>query len=418
MSILAVGLNYRTAAIELRERIAFPADDVVRALSALRGSIQSVSEAVILSTCNRTEIYCATVADDTSTLREWIAGDRRVRDERLRSALYALKDADAAHHAMRVAAGLDSQVLGEPQIMGQFKQAFEVAREAGAVGPQLDLLSQMSLNVAKTVRTETEIGKNPVSVAYAAVSLVRKIFSDPRRSKALLIGAGETVRLVAAHLQRTGIGGIACANRTLEHARELAGRYAGDAMPLNDIGSRLGEFDVVVSGTGSALPVVGKGMVENAIRKRRHRPMFMVDLAVPRDIEPEVAELEDVYLYSIDDLTEIIEENARGRREAAQAAETLVSQGADRFARELRIREGQELLRAFRHRGDGLRQEAVDAALRRLANGEDAAEVIDRLSRELTNKLLHGSTVAIREAAAEDQAELLELLRQSHDIRI
>ena len=417
MAILAYGLNFRTAPIDLRERIAFPADALVRALKDLTRALPSVGEAAILSTCNRTELYCATELTDQTPLVDWLADYRNVTVQEIRDAGYTHWDQDAARHLMRVASGLDSQVMGEPQIFGQVKDAYDQARSAGTLGPELNLLSQVTLNVAKRVRTDTDIGRNPVSVAYAAVSLAQQIFTDLGQNKALLLGAGDTIELVAAHLKQAGIGGLAIANRTLSHAEELAQRVGARAMQLTDVASELKGFDIVIASTGSPLPVLGKGAVEAAIHTRKHRPIFMVDIAVPRDIEPEVGTLRDVYLYSIDDLTEIIEANMRDRQRAAESAETLILDGSDQYSRERRIRAGQQLVRDFRTHGETLQIQELQRAQTRLSSGADPSEVLDELARSLTNKLLHQPTVAIRDATASDRNDVLDLIRTLYQIR-
>ncbi len=300
MAILAYGLNFRTAPIELRERIAFPEDGMIDALRDLRRDLPAVGEAAILSTCNRTEVYCAAELTDFDPLANWLAAYRRVDADDIRGAAYAHWDRDAARHLMRVASGLDSQVLGEPQIFGQVKDAYEVARAAGTLGPELNLLSQVTINVAKRVRTDTDIGRNPISIAYAAVSLARQLFTNLGEKSALLLGAGETVELVAEHLREAGIGRMTIANRTLVHAETLAERVGARAIQLSDMPRHLAEHDIVIASTASTLPVLGKGAVEAALKLRKRRPIFMVDIAVPRDIEPEVGTLDDVYLYSID----------------------------------------------------------------------------------------------------------------------
>jgi glutamyl-tRNA reductase len=331
-------------------------------------------------------------------------------------ATYAHWDHDAARHLMRVASGLDSQVLGEPQILGQFKDAVDVARAAGTLGPELNLLSQLSLNVAKRVRTETDIGKNPVSIAYVAVSLATQIFSDLSRNQALLLGAGDTMELAALHLREAGIGGITIANRTLANAQEIANKVNGRALLLTDIAHELHRFDIVIAATGSPIPVLGKGAVEAAIKTRKHRPMLMVDIAVPRDIEPEVSELSDVYLYSIDDLTDIIDTHLKSRRRAAESAEAMILEGADRYFRERRIREAQHLLKSFRERAESLQAQELERARQRLSKGASADDVLQELARGLTNKLIHDPTVAIREASADGRHDLLELIRRLYGI--
>jgi glutamyl-tRNA reductase len=341
MSILAYGLNYRTASVELRERVAFPEDHVHDALRQVQKDVEGVREAAIISTCNRTELYCALHPEAEKDLADWVSSHRAVDSAELDNAVYKHWDQEAARHQIRVASGLDSQVLGEPQIMGQVKAAYEVARQCGTLGPELNLLSQISLRTAKQVRTETEIGRNPISVAYAAVSLAQQIFSDLGTKRALLLGAGETIGLVADHLAAQGIGKTAIANRTLVNAELLASKYDAEYMQLTDVAERLAEFDVVIASTGSSLPIIGKGAVEAAVKHRRRRPIFMVDIAVPRDIEPEVGDLPDVYLYSIDDLSQIVEGNIAQRREAAETAESFVLEGARHYLRESRVQKDQ-----------------------------------------------------------------------------
>jgi len=416
MAILAYGLNFRTAPIDLRERIAFPAEGLTHALKDLLRALPCVEEAAILSTCNRTELYCAADLADYEPLAEWLAAYRQVSAEDIREAAYAHWDRDAALHLMRVAAGLDSQVLGEPQILGQVKDAYDVAREAGTLGPELNLLSRLTLNVAKRVRTDTDIGRNPISIAFAAVSLARNIFSELSENAALLLGAGDTVELVAQHLKQAGIGRLTIANRTLANAEELAGRFGARAIQLTDMPRVLPEHDIVIASTGSPLPLLGKGAVEAALRTRKHRPMFMVDIAVPRDIEPEVATLRDVYLYSIDDLSEIIEANIGERRRAAESAEALIVEGTDLYFREKRIRDGQHLLRSFRGRAELHQLNELERARQRLSNGEDPVAVIEHLAHALTQKLIHEPTIAIREASADGRSDLLNYLRQLYGI--
>ncbi len=415
MSILAYGLNYRTASVELRERIAFPEDDVRDALLGVK-RIAGVSEAAIISTCNRTELYCAIAPEAEQELSGWLAEHRPVSAKELHDATYKHWDQDAARHQIRVASGLDSQVLGEPQIMGQVKAAYETARTAGTLGPELRLLSQITLRTAKEVRTQTEIGRNPISVAYAAVSLAQQLFSDLKSKRALLLGAGETISLVADHLHSQGIGTLAIANRTLANAEILAAKYDAEAMQLTDIADRLAEFDIVIASTGSSLPVVGKGAVEVAIKQRRRRPIFMVDIAVPRDIEPEVGSLPDVYLYSIDDLTQIIETNIAQRRSAAENAENYVHEGARLYVRETRIQQDRELLRAFRDQAKHVQAAELERARKDLARGTDPDRVLERLSNSLTNKLIHAPTMAIREASADGRTDILDFMRRLYDV--
>lgn len=411
MTILAYGLNYRTASIELRERVAFPQESVADAVSQVVADVRGVREAAILSTCNRTELYCAVEPQAESEITAWLSDHRSIPTRELEAVTYQYWDQDAAKHQIRVASGLDSQVLGEPQILGQIKDAYETARRNGALGPELNLLSQVILRTAKEVRTQTEIGKNPISVAFAAVQLAQQIFTDLATKSALLLGAGETIDLVAEHLRGQGITQLAIANRTLANAEVLATKYNAEAMQLTDIPSRLADFDIVIASTGATLPVVGKGAVEAAIKQRRHKPIFMVDIAVPRDIEAEVGHLPDVYLYSIDDLTQIIEENMQQRRVAAADAESYVLSGAQQYQRERRVQLGQSVLTQFRNQAASLQKAELDRALKDMAKGVEPEKVLQRLSHNLTNKLIHAPTMAIRNASAEGQADLLEYCR-------
>jgi glutamyl-tRNA reductase len=317
---------------------------------------------------------------------------------------------------MRVACGLDSMILGEPQILGQMKDAYASAREAGTLGPLLGRLFQATFSTAKTVRTDTRIGENPVSVAFAAVSLAKQIFSELPRSQALLIGAGETITLVARHLHEQGIRRIVVANRTLERASQLADEVGGQAVLLADIPEQLVNSDIVISSTASPLPILGKGAVERALKKRKHRPVFMVDIAVPRDIEPEVGELDDVYLYTVDDLHEVIAENLRSRQGAARAAEELVLTGVDEFMARLRERDSVDLLRGYRQRAEQLRDEELAKALRQLGNGIPAEDVLAQLARGLTNKLLHAPSVQLKKFSAAGRHDALAVAQELLDL--
>lgn len=411
MTILAYGLNYRTASLDLRERVAFLEADLRGALRQVVQDVDGVREAAILSTCNRTELYCALHTDSEPELAEWLAAHRAIESHELKAVTYRHWDQDAAKHQIRVASGLDSQVLGEPQIMGQVKTAYELARQTGTLGPELNLLSQIILRSAKEVRTQTEIGRNPISVAFAAVALTQQIFNTLKTKNALLLGAGETIDLVAEHLQGNGIGRLTIANRTLANAEVLGAKYGAEAIQLTDVALRLSEFDIVIAATGASLPIIGKGAVEAAIKQRRHKPIFMVDIAVPRDIEAEVGELPDVYLYSIDDLTQIIASNLQQRRVAALAAETFVLEGAQHYQRERRMRLRQGILTQFREQARQTQQEELAKALKELHRGNPPEEVLGRLSQSLTNKLIHTPTLAIREANADGRTELLEYCR-------
>ena len=406
MSIVTLGFNHVTAPVEVRERVAFPPQQLPEALRDLRADL-GVQEVAILSTCNRTEVYCWSPAGDHGQVLEWIGGYHRLERSRLERASYLYRDQEAVRHSMRVAAGLDSMVLGEPQILGQLKDAWDIARDAGTLGAELERLSQHTLMTAKRVRTDTEIGRHPISVAYASVSLAQQIFADLRSSTALLVGAGETIELVAEHLRQAGVARMIIANRTYARARELAGRMDADAVLLSDLPRVLPDADIVITSTAADLPVLGKGTVEQALRARRRKPMFMVDIAVPRDIEAQVAELDDVFLYTVDDLSEIVEENRRNRQAAAAEAETLVELGVEAWLRDVRAREASDTLRAFRNRAEQLSAEELEKHLKRLERGEDPAEVMARLARSLTNKLIHTPTRQLREAAADGRHEVL-----------
>lgn len=342
----------------------------------------------------------------------WLADYHRLTLDELRACAYVHQDEDAVRHMMRVASGLDSMVLGEPQILGQMKSAYAVAREAGTVGPLLGRLFQATFSTAKTVRTDTAIGENPVSVAFAAVSLAKQIFSDLHRSQALLIGAGETITLVARHLFEQGVKRIVVANRTLERASLLAEQFGAHAVLLSEIPEELANSDIVIASTASQLPILGKGAVERALKQRKHKPMFMVDIAVPRDIEPEVGELDDVYLYSVDDLHEVVAENLKSRQGAAQAAEELVGSGVAEFMQRLRELAAVDVLRAYRQQAERLRDEELGKAQRQLANGADPAEVMAQLARGLTNKLLHAPSVQMKKMSAEGRIDALALAQE------
>jgi glutamyl-tRNA reductase len=337
---------------------------------------------------------------------------RRLSLDELRACAYIHTDDEAVRHMMRVASGLDSMVLGEPQILGQMKSAFAVAREAGTLGPLLGRLFQATFSTAKTVRTDTAIGENPVSVAFAAVSLAKQIFADLHRSQALLIGAGETISLVARHLHDQGIKRIVVANRTLERASSLAEQFGAHAVLLSEIPDELVNSDIVISSTASQLPILGKGAVERALKQRKHKPIFMVDIAVPRDIEPEVGELDDVYLYTVDDLHEVIEENLKSRQGAAQAAEELVSVGARDFMQRLRELAAVDVLKAYRQQAERLRDDELNKALRLLANGSSPEEVLAQLARGLTNKLLHAPSVQLKKFSADGRVDALGVAQE------
>lgn len=402
MSLLAVGINHNSAALALRERVSIaPAQmtDALRSLSAATGG----ADAVILSTCNRTEMYVGTPLEAHVVL-DWLAAFHQLDPHELRHCHYSHHDEAAVRHLMLVASGLDSLVLGEPQIFGQMKSAFAQAVEAGTVTGVLHQTFQQIFSVSKRVRAETAIGHSPVSVAYAAVRLAQRIFADLHRNTALLIGAGKTIELVARHLCEQGIARIIIANRTLERAEQLAEELSAEAILLGDIPARLHEADIVISSTASQLPVLGKGAVEQALKQRRRRPMFMVDIAVPRDIEPQVGELDDVYLYTVDDLRDVIDENLRARELAAEEARVLVEEGVANYQQEKLRQEATSSIVEYRRKAEAWRDAEVERALKAIAQGQDLDEVVRLLGRNLTNKLLHHPTEMLKQVSQRSAA--------------
>ncbi len=392
MSLFALGLNHHTAPLAIRERVVFHVERLRDALTELKGAFSP--EAAILSTCNRTELYLA--GDERPDLAQWLARYHHVDPAELQPYLYALPSEQAVRHAFRVASGLDSMVLGEPQILGQMKDAARAAESAGTLGTVLHKLFQRSFAVAKEVRTTTSVGAASVSMAAAAVKLAARIFPSLKDQNVLLIGAGEMIDLCATHFAAQAPARIAVANRTLERGERLAARFNARAIELRALPEQLHEYDIVVSCTASSLPILGKGLVERAVRARRHRPIFMVDLAVPRDIEPEVAELDDVFLYTIDDLGTIVSENLDARRSAVEQAEAIIDTQVGQFMHWMKVRETVPLIRQLREHAEETRRQELDRALKALARGEDPAAVLESLSQGLTNKLLHAPTQALK----------------------
>ncbi|MCU7803020.1 MAG: glutamyl-tRNA reductase [Candidatus Thiodiazotropha sp. (ex Lucinoma annulata)] len=407
MSILAIGLNHKTAPVDIREKVTFGPDIIAGALRSLQEN-PAVEETVILSTCNRTELYCTISQEDHEPLADWISRFHGLAGDRVNPYLYSHFGMDAVKHLLRVSCGLDSLVLGEPQILGQVKVAYQTATDAGTTGKLLFKLFQHAFSAAKQIRTDTAIGNSPVSVAFAAVSLAKQIFSNLSEQTALLIGAGETIELAARHLNQHGVGRIIVANRTVEKAHALAAQFDGYAIALTELSSHLSEADIVISSTASPLPVLGKGTVESALKERKHRPIFMVDIAVPRDIEPEVSDLSDIYLYTVDDLDEVIQENMRSREEAAEQAEEIIDHYVGEYMGWLRSLDAVELIQDYRSYAEQLRDEVLQKALQQLAKGKPADEVIQFMARTLTNKLLHTPSAQMRQAGFNGQMELLE----------
>ena len=414
MGILAFGISHKSASVDLRGQIAFAPEIVVQTLKTARVSLE-VEEIALLSTCNRTEIYLQGDVSDQQLL-EWLASSKGIELTLLESFFYCHRGEDAIRRMMRVASGLDSLVLGEPQIFGQIKSAYAVGREAGTVAIYLNQAFQQAFSAAKRVRSETAIGQNPVSVAYASVSLAEQIFTDLHSAHALLIGAGETIELVARHLKEKNIGQITVANRTLNRAQELAANFSAEAILLSDIPDVLHRSDIVISSTASQLPILGKGAVEAALKKRKHKPMFMVDIAVPRDIEAQVEELADVYLYSVDDLEEVIQDNMRARQVAADLGQTIIDQEVRSWTKQQRALAAVDTIKAFRDHVEIIRDGEIEKAHSALERGQNAAEVINTLARNLTNKLLHKPTTKLKQAGEEGRDDTIHVAHELFDL--
>jgi glutamyl-tRNA reductase len=423
VSVFTLGLNHTTAPLDLRGRLVFSPERMAPALRGLRDRLQrAVPEAALVSTCNRTDVYVAAPVDAGETLVrptvDWLAEQGGISGALLLSHSYVMEDRAAARHAFRVAAGLDSMVLGEPQILGQMKQAARLADEAGTLGTTLHQLFQRSFAVAKEVRSSTEIGAHSISMAAAAVRLAAQLFEDLAQIRVLFVGAGEMIELVATHFEARGPKSIALANRTLERGGHLASRFGGEAIRLSDIPARLHEFDAVISCTASTLPIIGLGAVERALKARRRRPMFMVDLAVPRDIEPEVAQLADVYLYTVDDLSTLVQTAGEKRQAAVAQAEAIIDAGVQSFSHWLDQRAAVPLIRALTRQADDWGAAELTRARKALARGESAEVVLEALARGLTNKMLHGTLAELHAAEGDDRARLADIvsrlfLRQS-----
>jgi len=410
VTLYALGLNHQTAPVSLRERVAFSGEALAAALRGLK-ALPGVSEAALLSTCNRTEIYVA-AEGEADALADWLARQAGQATQTLQAYLYLHRDEGAVRHLFRVATGLDSLVLGEPQILGQVKEAWATARAAGTLGRELDRLFQQAFATAKRARTDTRIGANPVSVASAAVRLAQESFARLEDSTVLLIGAGETIELAARHLVQAKAKRLLVANRTLAHAQELALRHGGYALPLADLDRHLAEADIVISATAAREPILHTHQVRAALGARRHRPMLLLDLAVPRDIAADVAQLEDAFVYTVDDLEQVIEDNRRSRREAAEEAEAIIELQVARYREQIAARRHSEPLKRLRAHGEAARAEALEKALGRLRAGESPEAALQLLAHTLTNRLLHAPTVALREAALIGDVELTRAAEQ------
>ena len=414
MTLLALGINHKTAPVSLRERVTFSPETLDQALSSLLQQ-PLVQGGVVLSTCNRTELYLSVEQQGNlqDQLVKWLCDYHHLSEDEVRKSLYWHHGNEAVSHLMRVASGLDSLVLGEPQILGQVKKAFAESQNGQAVSGELERLFQKSFSVAKRVRTETDIGASAVSVAFAACTLARQIFESLSEVSVLLVGAGETIELVARHLHQHNVRHMMIANRTRERAHALATEVNAEVISLQDIDSRLAEADIIISSTASPLPIIGKGMVERALKARRNQPMLMVDIAVPRDIEPEVGKLANAYLYSVDDLHSIIQNNLAQRKAAAIQAETIVEQESSNFMAWLRSQGAVEIIRDYRSRADIIRADAEAKAIAAIAQGADVEAVIHELAHKLTNRLIHAPTRSLQQAASDGDVERLQILRDS-----
>ena len=409
MAIYALGINHKTAPVALREQVAFAPEQVPQALREL-ASVANVTDAVILSTCNRTELYFNGSTEQAEQVIAWLGEFHQLDSQVLQPHLYLYQQQDAATHLMRVAAGLDSLVLGEPQILGQVKQAYNQSRQAGTINPQFERLFQKTFAIAKQVRTETEIGANAVSVAFVAVSLAKQIFGRLDKVSVLLIGAGETIELVARHLKEQGASKLTVANRTYERGLALAEAFGAEVVTLAQVPAVLGRAEVVISSTASTLPIIGKGMVEQALKVRKHKPMFLVDLAVPRDIEAQVAELDDAYLYTVDDLQTIIAQNMESRQQAAQQAEQMIGLGVAEFQQWQLLQGNVDWVRDYRQQCEQIKNELLAKAVNQLVAGQEPEKVMAELANRLSNRLMHSPTKAIRQLVQDEQLEPQRLI--------
>ena len=419
MTLIAFGINHKTAPVALREKVAFNADSLVEGLLSLKRTNRA-EEAVIVSTCNRTEIYVVLNKSKdnlgTQSFQHWLADFHGLPMTDIEQYCYTHFDDVAVQHLMRVASGLDSLVLGEPQILGQVKQAFNDAKHTGVVGNVMERLFQNTFAVAKRVRTETEIGSNAVSVAFASVQLAKHIFSKIEQQSVLLVGAGETIELVAQHLKEQGVTELMVVNRTLARAEQLSQRLSAKAITLAQLPSHLTEADIVISSTASQLPLIGKGMVEQALKARKNQPMFMVDLAVPRDIEPGAGELDNVYLYTVDDLQHIVEKNIASRQVAAIAAEKLVAEQSQAYVQWKQSRDHIDLVREYRQRGMQQREQLLNVAKQQIADGKPVNEVMQEFAHKLSNYLMHAPTKAIHIAIERDDGNLKQALTDAFEL--
>ncbi len=413
MQLYTIGVNHTTAPIAIRENVAFSDANLRHALNDL--TAKNAVEAAILSTCNRTEIYVQSA--NAEPIVQWLAKYHRLDINNVQPYTYTLSGENSVKHAFRVASGLDSMVLGEPQILGQFKQSIKIAQDAGTLGTLLHKLFQRTFEVAKEVRTNTDIGGSSISMAAAAVKLAQRIFGNISEQKVLFIGAGEMIELCADHFAAQRPKSMTIANRTLERGTDLAEKIGGQAILLHDLPSRLSEFDIVMTSTASQLPIVGLGMVERAVKARRHRPIFMVDLAVPRDVEPEVAQLDDVFLYTVDDLAQVVNDGMENRQAAALDAEMIVNSRVEIFMQWLAKRDAVPTIKALRDQAENTRQTELEKALKLIQKGESPERALEALSNALTNKFLHAPSNALNLAHGDEHAKLENILKQLYQIK-
>ena len=415
MPLQILGINHTTAPVDIRERVVIPENRLNDALTELRAQ-EGVIADIIVSTCNRTELYCETEFDQPEPLIEWLAAYHGLKSGNIAKYIYHHEQESAVNHVLRVASGLDSMILGEPQILGQLKSAYQASCDAGTLGMHLDRLFQHTFSVAKQVRSETSIGCSPVSIAYAAVTLAKQIFADLSEQTALLVGAGETIELVARHLHNHGVGRIIVANRSYERAHLLARQFDGYAIGLTEIGSHLAEADIVISSTASEEPILHFEETREAVLKRRHRPILMVDIAVPRDIDPRVSELEDIYLYSVDDMQGIIQENMKSREAAATEAEDIINNHVNLFMGWIRTRDAVPTICGIRNWAEAIKNQALAKAHRQIAQGKNPDEVLNQLAHTLTNKMVHNPTSRLREAGFQQEQDIIESARILFDL--
>ncbi len=416
MKLLIVGINHETAPVAMREQVAFTPDQLAHAIPDLKDHV-SLTELAILSTCNRTEIITVAGSEKESAIADWLAHYHQLDTRTIEACLYSYSGPAALSHLFRVASGLDSMVLGEPQILGQVKDSFSYAQANDSLGPELTALSQATNHIAKKVRTDTGIGEHSVSAASTAVALSRQLFSDLAACSALFVGAGETVELAARHLMSAGVTQITIANRTLGNAQTLARDLGGQAIDLSGIPAQLAKSDIVIASTASQVPVIGKGTVERALIERRHKPIFMVDLAVPRDIEPEVANLRDVYLYSIDDHQGIIDDNRSTRAQEAEKADAIIQSFVTTFAEERKTRTAVDTLVKFRSHHQDIMTTELEKSTRRLDSGDDPRKVLAALAQQLTNKMMHTPSIKLKEAGRDGRDDLMDAIEHLYDLK-